>query len=151
MLPLWVTMDPSSLVVKLVVALNKRTKSFTCMALQHHTTPCIPPLPSLTDNHTQKKSENFTHGFVLRPLQFQSTGQNSYKTAIWLCWLSSKISRTPTETNQNWVQFPKAESSFRKLNSQYAFSRSPLGQGIPSTNLLLVIALGMEPSYTHSS
>ena len=58
-------------------------------------------------------SENFTFGFVLGPLQFQSTGQ----THIWPqnqqfgSVVFHKIFDTPT------VKTTKTEPSFRKLNS----------------------------------
>ena len=52
------------------------------------------------------------YGFVLGPLQFQSTGQNAHLTSkaiIWLCWLSRKNQHTPSL---------KTEPNLRKANSR---------------------------------
>ena len=45
---------------------------------------------------------------------------------------------------------PVSESSTHPLQTTYAFSHSPQGQGVMPINLLPVIAPRMEPSYTHS-
>ena len=70
------------------------------------------------------------------------------KTTIWLHWLW-KIQHTLTQTNQNWAQFQKAQLTPYK--TRYAFSSSPPGQGVMSTNLLHVIPPRMEPIYKPKS
>ena len=98
--------------------------------------------------HQHKTSENFTYGFVLGPLQFQSTGQNTHltsKTAIWLCWLSRKTQHTHSQNNQNWFQFQKAQ--LIPYKTRYAFSFLTPGQGVMSTNLLPVIAPSTEIAF----
>ena len=64
--------------------------------------------------HTHKTSKNFTYGFVLGPLQFQSTGQNTHLTskAVILAMLAFKKNSTHLHSKPT-----NTEPSFRKLNS----------------------------------
>lgn len=52
---------------------------------------CTLSTPSLTTSSTQNTSENKMHAFVLGPLQFQSTDQNTHLTSKMATWLSRKI------------------------------------------------------------
>ena len=63
--------------------------------------------------HTHKSSKNFKYGFVLGPLQFQSSSQNTHLTskAVILAVLALKKFDMPP------LKPTKTETSFRKLNS----------------------------------
>ena len=61
--------------------------------------------------HTHKSSKNFTYGFVLRPLQFQSTSQNTHLTSKTVILAVVALKRNSTHLHSN------PEPSFRKLNS----------------------------------
>ena len=48
------------------------------------------------------------------------------------------------------LRLDPGSSALSTQTQPLSFSHSPLGQGAMPTNLLLVIAPRMEPSYTHS-
>ena len=92
--------------------------------------------------HTHKTSKDFTCRFVLRPLPFQSMGQNTnYFNLAVLAFKAHHHSNQPE----------LHEPSFRKLNStpaktSCAFLHSPPDQ--EAMPILPVIAPRMKPSYT---
>ena len=63
--------------------------------------------------HTHKTSKNFTYGFVLGPLQFQSTGQNTHLTSKSHFGYAGFQEKFDTPR----LKPAKTEPSFRKLNS----------------------------------
>ena len=80
--------------------------------------------PSLTTSstHTHKTSKNFTYGFVLGPLQSQSTGQNTHLTSktVILAVLAFKKNSTHLHSNQPKLS-PVTESPTHPLQNYVCF------------------------------
>ena len=108
-----------------------------------------PPVWHIINTHTkQLKTSRLPYKFVLGPLHFQS-----YRSKQTFDLKNNNLRKdwhTLTQTNQNWVQFQKAQLT--PYIASCAFSHSPPGQGVMFTNLLPVIATRMEPhSHLHKT
>ena len=91
------------------------------------------------------------HRFVLKPFQFQSTGQTHIdlkNSNFGYAGFQEKFKTPPLKPTKTEPSF--LEAQLTPYKTMYAFSCSPTGQGVMPINLFPVIAPRMEPSYTHS-
>ena len=95
-----------------------------------------PQSDHIIHTHT-KQVKTLTYGFVLGSLHRPQLTFDLKNSNLDICRLSRKIRHT-------------TEAQLTPYKTRYAFSHSPLGQGVTSTNLLPVRDPRMEPSYTHS-
>ena len=96
-----------------------------------HSTPNL----TISSTHTNQV-KTFTYEFVLRPLQFQSTSQNTHLTSITVILAVLAFKKNLTRLHSN--QFQSAQLTPNKTT--YAFSHSPPGQRVMPTNLHPVLA-----------
>ena len=81
-----------------------------------------PQSDHIIHTHTHTHTQNFTYGFVLAPLQFQSTGQNTHLTSktVILAMLAFKKNSTHLHSNQPKLS-PVSESSTHPLQNYVWF------------------------------
>ena len=115
-------MSSQNVCTKLLSLSDNATKTQFLVPQHKNLHPLQGSTPSLTipSSHTHKTSKNFAYGFVLGPLQFQPTGQNTHLT-------SKQLSTVPLP--DNCVMIPIFQDGSLPFQHTHKHS-SPLRQAL---------------------